>query len=53
MDSIKNGSWIIPFKKFSRLKVNVLLNPYPAELHKWTCPPSMFVIVHYQVLEKI
>ena len=23
MDSAKNGSWIIPFKKFGRIRVNI------------------------------
>ena len=26
MDSDKNGRWIIPFKKFGRLRVNIINN---------------------------
>ena len=32
MESAKNGWWIIPFKKFNRLRVNVMGSPWPSLL---------------------
>ena len=41
MDSAKNGRWIIPFKKFGMVRVNMLI------FLKWNNKPFIFDTVHF------